>query len=147
MAMTELSIDAAIVMAAEAHRGQRDKGRPDLPYITHPIRVMASFKDPVLQMIAILHDAVEDTGLTLDDLRAAGAPARVITGVEALTHPKTESNEDYWARVRACPEALEVKLADIRDNSDPNRLALLPPADADRLSEKYARALLALTEF
>jgi (p)ppGpp synthase/HD superfamily hydrolase len=67
-----LGASAAVAIAAAAHAGQWDKGRP-LPYVTHPARVMGRFDDPELQAVAVLHDVVEDTGLTLDDLRARGA--------------------------------------------------------------------------
>jgi hypothetical protein len=108
------------------------------------MRVMAAFDDPVLQMIAVLHDAVEDTPLTLEQIRQAGAPGRVLAGIEAMTHEKGESNDDYWARVRANPDALAVKLADIEDNSDSGRLGQLPPEVAAQLAGKYDRARAAL---
>lgn len=140
------TIDDALVIAAHAHRGQRDKGRPAIPYLTHPIRVMSTFDDPTLQIIGVLHDVVEDSGgeVTLETLAAAGAPARVIAALEAITHPDGESNEDYWARVRVNPDALAVKQADIADNTDPKRLALLDAATADRLRAKYQAARSAL---
>jgi (p)ppGpp synthase/HD superfamily hydrolase len=137
------STDDAILIAARAHAGQRDKGRPDLPYITHPMRVMAYFTEPVLQQIAVLHDSVEDSKgvVTLDSLRRHGAPERVVAGVDAMTHRKGESDEDYWLRLRENPDALRVKdEADIEDNLDPARLALLPPERAERAVAKYTRA-------
>ncbi|HEY6379814.1 MAG TPA: hypothetical protein VI316_11615 [Candidatus Dormibacteraeota bacterium] len=142
--MGTFTVDDAIIMATEAHRGQRDKGRPNLPYITHPMRVMASFDDPVLQMIAVLHDAVEDGPLTLEEIQEAGAPGRVVAGIDAMTHRTGESDDEYWARVRANSDALAVKLVDIEDNSDPGRLKLLPTEVAERLSDKYVRARTAL---
>jgi hypothetical protein len=142
---TSFTIDDAIVIAAKAHREQRDKGRPNLPYVTHPLRVMAAFDDAELQMIAVLHDAVEDSALTLDDLADAGASPRVVSAIEALTHRDDEPDESYWLRVRENPDALLVKLADVKDNSDPARLALLPPEVAARLEQKYARAIVVLT--
>ena len=140
------TIDDAIVLAAEAHRGQRDKGRPELPYLTHPMRVMTRFDDPELQMIAILHDAVEDSdgGLTLDDVRAAGASERVVAGIASMTHGPEESNEEYWARLRQNTDAVQVKNADIDDNSDPARLALLSEEHRERLGGKYAQARAAI---
>lgn len=142
----EFAIDDALVIAARAHRGQRDKGRPALPYLTHPIRVMSAFDDPTLQIIGVLHDAVEDSdgAVTLETLAAAGAPPRVVAALKAITHPDGESNEDYWARVRANPDALAVKQADIADNTDPERLALLDAPTADRLRAKYQAARSAL---
>jgi len=143
------TIDDAIVIAAQAHRGQRDKGRHDLPYVTHPMRVMARFTDPELQMIAVLHDAVEDSGhldvpVTLDTLRTAGASSRVLAGIESMTHPEGESDEDYWRRLRLNPDAVAVKNADIDDNTDEDRLALLPPAKRTTLAAKYERARRAI---
>jgi guanosine-3',5'-bis(diphosphate) 3'-pyrophosphohydrolase len=142
-------VDDAIVLAAQAHRGKRDKGRPNLPYVTHPLRVMSQFDDPILQMIAVLHDVVEDSPfgpypVTLDDLVQRGAPDRVVAAVEALTHGDGETNADYWARAAANPDARTVKLADIDDNADENRLALLDPAAAHRLRDKYEKARAAL---
>jgi hypothetical protein len=142
--MDVFTIDDAIVMVVIAHRGQRDKGRPNLPYLMHPLRVMDAFDDETLQMIAVLHDAVEDGPLTLEEVREAGAPSRVVSGIDALTHRVGESDETYWARVREDPDAVAVKLEDIKDNSDPERLKSLPVAEAERLSEKYARARAAL---
>ena len=137
-------VDAAIVLAASAHAGQRDKGRPTLPYITHPLRVMAAFDDPELQQIAVLHDVVEDTPITLDDLAAAGASPRVVAAVDVLTHRPDEPDDVYWARIATNPDARAVKLADIADNADEARLALLDRSRAERLRIKYATARAAL---
>lgn len=136
----------AIRIAAFAHEGQFDKGRPDLPYLTHPMRVMSQFDQPDQQMVAVLHDSIEDSdgrvtfGWVLDE----GCPFEVVAAVDALTHRDGESNEHYWARVRDNPLALVVKLADIADNMNPDRLALLEPEHRDRLIAKYTRARQAL---
>jgi (p)ppGpp synthase/HD superfamily hydrolase len=135
--MPTFTIDDAIALAATAHAGQRDKGRPSVPYVTHPIRIMATFDDPILQMIAVLHDVVEDSDVSLDDLRAAGAPERVIDAVALLTHTDGEDRDAYLRRIHTNPDALAVKLADNADNSDPARLALLDALQADRLRAKY----------
>lgn len=137
------TVDDAIALAARAHRGQRDAGNPALPYVTHPIRVMAAFSDPDRQMVAVLHDVVEDTPVTIEDLRAAGVTEDRLDAIDALTKRPGEQLETYWDRVRANLIALDVKLADIGDNSDPERLAVLAvtdPARAERLRAKYARA-------
>jgi hypothetical protein len=110
---------------------------------------MCCFDDPILEMIAVLHDVVEDSPsgpylVTLEDLVQRGAPERVVAAVEVLTHGEGESDADYWARVAASPDARVVKLADISDNADEGRLALLDRADADRLREKYRKARAAL---
>lgn len=135
-------IDADRV-ARLAHAGQKDKA--GLPYITHPRRVAARLDDPVLQLIALLHDVVEDTAWMLDDLHRYGVPGRVLLAVEVLTHPRGEPNEVYWARVRGNEDARQVKLADVADNSDPDRLDYLDDATRERLVRKYQRAAAALT--
>ena len=93
--------------------------------------------DPIRQMIAVLHDVVEDTPVTLDDLRDAGAPTRVVDAVALLTHDKATERADYLRRIRTNPDALAVKLADNADNRDPERLARLDPETAERLRAKY----------
>ncbi|MGW4110131.1 HD domain-containing protein [Actinosynnema sp. NPDC004786] len=133
------TVDDAIRIARAAHEGQVDKsGRP---YIDHPLRVMARVSGEHARMAAVLHDVVEDTDVTAEDLRAAGCPPEVVATVLALSHRDGESQEDYLARVRTDPVAVAVKRADIADNTSPPRLALLDPATRDRLRAKYARAL------
>ena len=141
-----MTINDALALAVEAHRGQWDKGRPALPYVTHPIRVMQRFDDPELQMIAVLHDSVEDSEgvVTLASLRDCGASARVLSGIEAMTHLADEPDEVYWAQLRQNEDARTVKLADIDDNSDPARLALLPAEQAARFTAKYRKARSAI---
>lgn len=90
-------------------------------------------------MAAVLHDVVEDTPVTLDDLRSGGCPEPVVRAVAALTKSKDgdETPEAYAARVAADPIALAVKRADLRDNSDEQRLAKLPEEKAERFRQKY----------
>lgn len=130
-------------IAAAAHRGQVDKAGQ--PYITHPARVAARVAgDENAVAAAWLHDVVEDTAVTLADLEEA-FPAEVTIAVDALTRRAGEAPADYYARVRAVPLALTVKLADLADNSDPQRLARLDAATRERLIAKYARARAELT--
>ena len=82
----------------------------------------------------MLHDVLEDTATTEDDLRAAGCPEPVIAAVRALTKNSGEPLEDSIARAASNPIARAVKRADIADNSDPDRLALLDTATAQRLA-------------
>jgi (p)ppGpp synthase/HD superfamily hydrolase len=129
-------VEEAIALARWAHAGQTDKaGRP---YIEHPLRVMHRLRGEYEQMAAILHDVLEDTPITEDDLSAAGCPEPVITAVCALTKHSGEPLEDSMARAATNPIACAVKRADIADNSDPARLALLDEATAQRLRRKYA---------
>ncbi|WP_345353375.1 HD domain-containing protein [Rhodococcus olei] len=130
-------------IAAAAHVGQVDKAGQ--PYITHPARVAARVAgDENAVAAAWLHDVVEDTAVTLADLEES-FPAEVTTAVDALTRRRGEAPADYYARVRTVPLALTVKLADMADNSDPQRLAKLDAATRDRLIAKYARARAELT--
>ncbi|GGS30735.1 HD domain-containing protein [Actinokineospora fastidiosa] len=103
----------AVRIAREAHDGQVDKsGRP---YIGHPLRVMAAVDGQHERMAAVLHDVIEDTPVTADDLRAAGCPDEVVTAVVALSKVDGEDQDAYLARVAANPLAVTVKRADIAD--------------------------------
>lgn len=136
----------ALTVAVVAHRGQVDKAGK--PYSNHPRRVaerLGDEADPEALAVAWLHDVVEDTTWTLDLLTAIGwFPPSVVEAVDAITHRPKEQRASYYRRVKANPLALIVKLADIADNSDPERLAMLDDATADRLRAKYATALDAL---
>jgi (p)ppGpp synthase/HD superfamily hydrolase len=127
------TLDEAIKLASRAHTGQADKAGDE--YIGHPLRVMRTVATSVA---AVLHDVVEDSDVTLADLRAAGYPVAVVAAVDALTHPEAEPTEAYLARVAADPIAVVVKRADMADNSDPARLARLPAETADRYALRYA---------
>jgi (p)ppGpp synthase/HD superfamily hydrolase len=137
-------LDDAIRIAREAHADQVDKSGK--PYIYHPLRVMARVKGPHAQMAAVLHDVIEDTAVTADDLKAAGCPEAVIDSVIALSKLPGEAMLSYLRRVAANPVAVLVKRADIADNSDPVRMAKLDPETQDRLRAKYAEAIRMLDE-
>lgn len=137
------SVDAARTLATTAHAGQVDKS--GAPYIGHPARVAELVRRraphrPEAVAAAWLHDVVEDTPVSLDDLRSAGFGQEVLAAVEALTRHPGEPAEDYYARVLADPLALLVKRADLDDNGAPERLARLEPEVRDRLRAKYAHA-------
>lgn len=132
----------AAALAAQAHRGQKDKAGAD--YITHPRRVAARLVlagcDETTIAAGWLHDVVEDTGLLLEDLRRAGVPDETVRVVGLVTKPGSVDYQSYLAEVAADPAARAVKLADLADNSDPERLALLPEDTQQRLQVKYDRA-------
>ncbi|MFN2557901.1 MAG: ADP-ribosylglycohydrolase family protein [Nitriliruptorales bacterium] len=132
-------VSAAERLAELAHNGQTDKA--GLPYIDHPRRVAASLPDPHLQAAGLLHDVLEDTHLDVAQLRAAGAGELVIELVQAVTKRPDEEYLQAVRRAAAHPLARELKRADIRDNFDPERLARLDGATADRLRAKYEAAL------
>lgn len=133
------TVDDAVAIARVAHQGQVDKSGN--PYIGHPLRVMGRVSGEHARMAAVLHDVVEDTVVTAEDLLAAGCPPEVVETVLALSHREGEPQEDYLRRVSADPVALVVKRADIADNTSPPRMALLDQPTRDRLLAKYARAL------
>ena len=132
------TLERAIAIAAAAHEGQVDKA--GAPYILHPLRMMLSVRSPEARMAAVLHDVVEDTSVTLEQLRAEGFPEAVLVAVAALTKREGEDYEAFIRRVAPIPIAREVKLADLRDNADLSRIA--DPTEKDRARiEKYRRAI------
>jgi GTP diphosphokinase / guanosine-3',5'-bis(diphosphate) 3'-diphosphatase len=132
-------LDAAIAIAAEAHKGQVDKsGRP---YILHPLRVMDSVQSDDEKIVAVLHDVVEDSDWTLLALQEAGFPSHIVWAIDALTKKQGEDYRNFTERVSQNTIATVVKIADLRDNMDITRLPLpLTEKDHARL-DKYARAL------
>jgi (p)ppGpp synthase/HD superfamily hydrolase len=133
------TVDDAVRIAREAHGDQLDKsGRH---YIGHPMRVMARVEGEHAKMAAVLHDVIEDTAVTADDLRAEGCPEAVVATVVALSKVKDEPMADYLRRVAADPVAVTVKRADIADNTDPVRMSQLAPEFQDRLRIKYSEAI------
>lgn len=134
-------VSRARELAYRAHAGQVDKaGRP---YIEHVARVaVAVADDHRAQVVAFLHDVLEDAPDYEDEI-ADGFPRWVVNAVEAFSRD-VWSPDYYYARIRANPLALRVKLADIADNADESRLALLDDKTAGRLRRKYANARKAL---
>lgn len=128
----------AIRIAAQVHEGQLDKAGQ--PYILHVLRVMMGCHSPDAQVAAALHDVVEDSDWTLDDLRREGFSETVIEIVDALTR---REGEDYFAfarRAAATPLGREVKRADLLDNMDIRRIANPAEKDWERL-KRYRAAL------
>jgi (p)ppGpp synthase/HD superfamily hydrolase len=113
-------LEDAIALAARAHCGQKDRGGQ--PYILHVLRVMLRQQDEVARIVAVLHDVLEDTSITLADLREAGYSAEICMAVDCLTRRTGEPYEEMIDRVAANPIARRVKLADLEDNMDMRRL-------------------------
>ena len=136
-------LDKAIALATAAHAGQVD--RYGQPYILHPLHLMAQMETAEEKMVAILHDVVEDTPVTLAELQAEGFPPEVLTAVALLTHePDSVPYVVYVADLKPDPLARKVKLADLAHNMDIRRLPELRLQDWERL-QKYHRAWLFLT--
>jgi (p)ppGpp synthase/HD superfamily hydrolase len=110
-------LSVAIGLAAEAHRGQRYPSPEREPYILHPLRVMLAVGDSdSCRVAAVLHDVVEDTDVTLDDLTDLGFDVEIVHAVDVLTHQDGVSYADYIERIATDPVATRVKLADLADN-------------------------------
>ena len=135
------TLEDAIVIAAQAHAGQRDKAGE--PYILHPLRVLLRVGTASERMAAVLHDVVEDSAISLADLAAAGFAPEVVAAVEALTKRPGETRLEAARRAAAHPVARVVKLADNAENLDLSRIANPTPRDFQRAEEYRAvRAIL-----
>ncbi|MGJ3240352.1 MAG: HD domain-containing protein [Anaerolineae bacterium] len=135
-------IERAIKMAVDAHMGQKDKA--GAPYILHPLRVMADVEGEAEKIVAILHDVVEDTAITIEDLETEGFSDEICAGVAAMTKIEGESYDAYLQRVKKNSIAHRVKLADLKDNMNLSRLPELNP-ELFQKYEKYHRAWQFLT--
>lgn len=136
-------LSAAIRLASAAHRTQTDKA--GMPYILHPIRVMLAVGPNIDAMcVAVLHDTVEDTNVALATIRTLFGDA-VANGVDAMTKRDGETYPQFIERVMTDPLAIMVKRRDILDNMKPERLALLPADQRERLMTKYIDAWYQLT--
>lgn len=135
-------VEAAKALAARMHAGQTDKA--GLPYITHPMRVAERLESPEEKVVAWLHDTVEDTGLTVDDISARFGP-ETAEAVDAVSRRDAEAWEDYIDRVAANPVARAVKISDLIDNSNLSRIPRVTTRDVKRQA-RYNRALMKLLE-
>ena len=127
----------AIEIATKAHAYELDKGNS--PYIMHPLRVMLACVSQEDRICAVLHDVIEDTDLTFDDLRRAGFSDEVIGVIDALSKREEEMYDEYIARVLDNPAACRIKLADLCDNTNLNRIPKPSKKDIRRV-EKYTGA-------
>jgi (p)ppGpp synthase/HD superfamily hydrolase len=132
-----MTLEKAIEIAVSAHKGARDKA--DKPYVLHPLRMMFQMETEVEQIVAVLHDVLEDTRVTAFDLKDQGATEEILTALDHLTRKKSESYTKFILRAAKNPIARKVKLADLRDNMDLTRLAEVTPKDLARI-RKYAKA-------
>ncbi len=135
------TLERAIAIAATAHAGQVDKG--GAPYILHPLKVMLRMSTLEQRIVAVLHDVVEDCGVSLDDLRKEGFSEEVLSAIESVTKVPGESYEDFVDRAAQNPIGRVVKLADLEENSDLSRIDSPSWEDLERV-EKYRRAIARL---
>ena len=134
----------AVALASTAHSGQLDKAGE--PYILHPLRVMLRFESDILRAVCVLHDVVEDTKVTLEQIRSEFG-AVVAGAVDAMSRRAGESYDDFITRCSQNELALLGKIADLEDNLDPRRIPRQLRTEADdRRDDKYRRALERLRE-
>ena len=130
-------LQRAIEIAVEAHRGQ--SRRDGSPYILHPLRLMMSVNSSDAKMVAILHDVVEDCDVSFADIEQEGFPPHVVEALKLVTHEAGVGYDDYIRNIKPNALAREVKLADLRDNSNIHELPEVRSRDLERM-EKYHRA-------
>jgi len=133
----------AYQLAARLHAGQVDKaGHPYIEHLSRVfLRVLEAAGDRDQQIAALLHDAIEDEKATANELLQAGVPHAAVGLILVLSRRRGQEYMQYVLSVKAESRAVLVKVNDLADNLDPQRLALLPEEDAERLRNKYARAL------
>ena len=136
--MKQSQSEKAYEIAKKAHLGQVDKARED--YIKHPEKVASFVKTDEEKAVAYLHDVIEDTELTLEDLSEYGFSKEVIEAVDIITKKRGEDYQSYLNSVKKNKLARAVKLADLRHNSDLTRLAKVTEKDIKR-KEKYQKAI------
>lgn len=120
---------------------QKDQiGKDGLPYVFHPWHVAESMKDEKSTIVAILHDVIEDTDLTLEDLKKEGFSDDILMALALLTHDKSEDYFEYIKRISTNPIAKDVKKSDLKHNSDLNRLSEVTQKDEERV-KKYQKCL------
>lgn len=129
-------IGRAVAIAATAHQNQVDKA--NAPYILHPLRLMLRGQTPLEQIVAVLHDVVEDSNWTIEQLAAEGFPSEVIAALDCLTRRASESYDEFIDRVLTNPLATRVKRYDLEDNMTLTRMTTLTPKDIERLQRYHA---------
>lgn len=133
----------AVNLMFEAHKEQRDKS--GLPYVFHPFHLAEQMEDETTTVVALLHDVVEDSDYTLDDLRRMGFSQEVCEAVDLMTHREGVPYMEYVRRIKTNPVAVKVKLADLRHNSDMTRMEAPTERDLQR-AEKYREAMRLLLD-
>lgn len=128
----------ALKLCFEAHKEQVDKS--GMPYVFHPFHLAEQMNDETTTVVALLHDVVEDTKTTFEDLEKQGFGVEIINALKLLTHDKGVPYMDYIAEIKKNRIATKVKLADLRHNSDLTRLSIIDEKSLKR-KEKYEKAI------
>ena len=135
------AIERAVAIAAEAHIGQIDKA--GATYILQPLRLMLQMETTEDRIVAALHDVVEDSDRSFEHLRREGFSQVIIEAADSATRRHDQTYEEFVLRAALNPIGRRVKLADLRDNCDLNRIANPIDKDLNRIS-KYKRAIVLL---
>lgn len=143
MKLTTPLIETAKEICLKAHAGQTDKS--GVPYYTHPFHLAEQMDTQEEICVALLHDVMEDTTWTAEQLRQAGMTEPVMAALLLLCHDKAVPYMDYVRAIKENPLARKVKQADLRHNSDLSRLASVTEKDLLRV-EKYKQAMAILDE-
>ena len=136
MIYTDLT-QKAMVLCYEAHKGQYDKS--GVPYVFHPFHVAEQLEDEYDICVALMHDIVEDTQYTIEDIAAEGFPKEIVEAVSVLTKKDKEDYQEYIKRVSTNDRSVRIKLKDLEHNSDLSRLPGTTDEDMKRL-DKYKKA-------
>ncbi len=128
----------ALQLCFEAHKKQLDKS--GLPYVFHPFHLAEQMKDEKTIIVALLHDVVEDAGYTIEDLRENGFGEDIIEAISLLTHGKGVNYMEYVKAIKKNAIAKEVKLADLKHNSDITRLDVVDEEALER-RKRYLEAI------
>ena len=131
----------ALKLCFEAHKDQTDKS--GLPYVFHPFHLAEQMPDEKTTVVALLHDVIEDTDYTLDDMKNMGFSDDILSAIALMTHDDGVPYMEYVALIKKNPIAKMVKLADLRHNSDMSRLDKVTAHDRER-AEKYKKLPSAL---
>ena len=128
----------ALRLCFDMHKEQNDKS--GMPYVFHPFHLAEQMQDEVTTVVALLHDVVEDTPCTFEDLREMGFGEDVLQALSLLTHDKSVPYMEYVAAIKQNPIAKAVKLADLRHNSDLTRTDIIDERVLAR-NQKYKEAI------
>ena len=134
-------LSKAIIIATTAHTGQVDKSGQ--PYILHPLRVMVAVKPISYKIVAVLHDVIEDSEVTIQNLEDEGFPKELLLALDCLTRHKREKYDTFIQRVTTNEIASCIKLADLKDNMNIFRLHTITDKDVARLI-KYNEAMMSI---
>lgn len=137
------TLERAIELAARAHAGQVEE--TGTPYILHPIRLMTRFATVAEQIVAVLHEVVEDCGVTMEALRREGFSDEVVDAVDALTRRADEAYLDYLKRLAPSPLARRMKKADLEEHADISRIEQ-PSVEDHKRAEEFRGKMAMLRE-